>query len=72
MKQNYYEYGGTLFVTHMMCVSLCFPENGAVIHQALRSMESKSTTHSTQTTLQNLCEFAMASGVFDGTDLDGH
>ena len=50
MKQGYYEYGATLFVMYMICVSLCFLGNGAVIHQALRSMESKSNTHSTQTT----------------------
>ena len=55
-KQGYYEYGVTLLVTYMICASLSFLGNGTVIHQALWSMESKSTTHSTQTTLHNLCE----------------
>ena len=57
MRQGYHEYGATLFVIYMICLSLCFPGNGAVIHEVLRSMESKSTTHSTQTTLKHMCEF---------------
>ena len=41
MRQGDYEYGATLFVTYMICVSLCFPGNSAMIQQALPSMESK-------------------------------
>ena len=67
MRQGYYKYGAILFVTYMICVSLCFPGNGTVIHQALRSMESKWTTHSAQTTLQ-ICVSVPRREIFEDPD----
>ena len=58
---NCLQHCSRLFVTYGIvgydsCAFLSFLGNGSAIHQALRSMESKSTTHSKQTILQNLCE----------------
>ena len=50
-RQGHYEYGATLFDTYMICASLCFLDQSAMIHQALQLMESKSTMHRTQNTL---------------------
>ena len=55
-RQGHYEYGATLFVTFMICVYLCFPVHSTIINQWLWSMESKSTTHKTQTTLKKICK----------------
>ena len=53
MRQGHYEYGATLFLTYMICVSFCFPGHSAIIHQALCLVGTKSTTHKTQTTLHS-------------------